>query len=221
MNYGTIDYGKIIKSLRKKYRLTQSELGERISVGKTAISNYETGYSIPSASILERMAAIFDMSLIEFLSYDEDAPLNLSMPRLNQPVNDVVVPYIKEANISETIIKSKNYMDSYLTIPGFMLEKDSDYVCIKVPDDSMVGDNLNKNDYIIVRKSNFIENRRIVLAIHRPTGMYVVRRYIRDGHVIALIPSSTSPKYTIIRADERDDDLYIIGYVERMFSAVN
>ncbi len=217
----TIDYGKIIKSLRKKYKLTQSELGERISVGKTAISNYETGYSIPSAHILEHMAAIFDMSLIEFLSYNEDKPLNFSMPRLNQPVNDKVIPYIKEANITENVIHSKNYMDTYLTVPGFMLEKEGDYLCIKMPDDSMVGDNLNKNDYIIVRKSNFIENRRIVLAIHRPTNMYMVRRYIRDGHVIALIPSSSSPKYTIIRADERDDELFIVGYIEKAITAVN
>ena len=216
----TIDYGKIIKELRKKHNLTQTELGEKIDVGKTAISNYETGYSVPSASVLERIASVFDMNLIEFLSENYSPLLNLSMPRINQPINDRVIPYIKEANISQIIFDSKTYMDSYLTLPGFMIEENGEYFCIKVPDDSMSGDNLYKNDYIIVRKSEICENKSIVLAIHKPSSMYMIRRYIREGHIIALIPSSPSPKYNLIRADERDEDIAIIGYVEKTINNV-
>lgn len=216
-----INYGKIIKSLRIKHKLTQSELGDRISVGKTAISNYETGYSIPSAHILEDLASIFDMTLIEFLSYGSDnSPSSLSTPRLSQPINDKVVPYIKEANINESSMMTQKYMDSYLSLPMFMLDSDGDYICIKMPDDSMHGDNIQKNDYIIVRKSKLVENHKIVLAIHKQTGVYMIRRYVREGHIAALIPSSASPKHNIFRSDERDGEFSIIGYVEKVISSV-
>lgn len=218
----TINYGKIIKDLRRKYKLTQSELGDRISVGKTAISNYETGYSTPSAHVLEKLADIFDMSLIEFLSYGSDYDtMNLSLPRLSQPVNDTFIPYLKEGNVTENIIKSQNYMDTYITVPAFMTEQGGDYICVKMPDNSMDGDNIKKNDYIIVRKAKPIENRKIILAIDNETKKYIIRRYIRDGHIATFLPSSSSPQYPILRADERDDRYTIIGYVEKAIVNVN
>ena len=221
MYNGRIDYGKIIKSLRTKYRLTQSELGEKIDLGKTAISNYETGYSVPSANILENLAEVFNMTLIDLLTYgSKDSITELSMPRLNQPINDKVVPYIKEANINLNTVMSQRYMDSYLTMPSFVLSEDADYLCIKMPDDSMSGDSIQKNDYIIVRKSNLIENRKIVLAIHKTSGTYIIRRYIRDGHIIAFVPSSPSTKHSIYRDDERDNDFLIVGYIEKVISSV-
>ncbi len=220
MHRNTINYGKIIKDLRKKFKLTQSELGERISVGKTAVSNYETGYSIPSAHILEDIAAVFNMNLLEFLAQDEGAASSLHMPRVPQPINDIIIPYIKEANINESILTSGSYMNSHLTMPQFMLNDNDSYICIKMPDDSMAGDNINKNDYLIIKKDSMIKESKIVLAIHKPTNMYMIRRCIRENHIIALIPSSSSAKYSIIRADERDNDVCIIGYVEKTINSV-
>ncbi len=216
----TIDYGKLIKDLRKKHNLTQTELAQKIDMGKTAISNYETGYSVPSAHVLEHIASVFDMNLIDFLSSHYKSSLSFSMPRLNQPINDKVIPYIKEVNISEAVFDAKVYMDTYLTLPGFMIDENGEYFCIKVPDDSMSGDNINKNDYIIVRKSETFENKCIVLAIHKTSNMYMIRRYIREGHIIALIPSSPSLKYNIIRSDERDEEIEIIGLVEKSIHSV-
>ena len=171
---------------------------------------------------MEALASVFGMTLIEFLSYgSDDLVTALSIPRLNQPINDKVVPYIKEANINEATLSAQKYMDSYLSVPTFMLDTEDDYVCIKMPDDSMIGDNIKKNDYIIVRKSKLIENRKIVLAVYKPTGAYMVRRYIRDGHIAVLVPSSTSPKFSIYRGDERDGDITVIGYVEKVINSVN
>lgn len=55
--------GKRIITLRSKHGVTQTELGNAIGVGKTTISNYETGYSTPDAETLVKIADFFDVSL--------------------------------------------------------------------------------------------------------------------------------------------------------------
>lgn len=213
----TICYGEIIKKLRKKHKMTQTELAEKISLGKTSVSNYETGYSVPSAHILEAISAVFDMTLIEFLTYDNEEMIrSLKFPRVAQPVNDILIPYIKSANIRKDIIDSENYMDSYITLPGFMTEKDTRYLCIKMPDNSMECEHINKNDYLIIKRCKTVPNRKLALLLNNADGSYLIRRYIRDGHIVSLIPSCESEKLPIIRTDEREDKYTVAGYVEKV-----
>ncbi len=218
----TICYGEIIRKLRKKHKMTQSELAEKIDLGKTSVSNYETGYSMPSAQILEVISEVFNMSLVEFLTYDnEDAIRNLKLPRVAQPINDTLIPYLKSANIRQDIIDSKNYMDSYITLPGFMTEKGSEYLSIKVPDNSMECEHIRKNDYLIIKKTKSVKNRSIVLVLDNTYGSCFIRRYIRDGHIISLIPSSESENHPIIRTDEREEKFTLIGNVEKVIVSLN
>lgn len=51
--------GKRIRLLRRSKGVTQTELGQAIGVGKTTISNYETGYSSPDTETLSKMAQYF------------------------------------------------------------------------------------------------------------------------------------------------------------------
>lgn len=54
--------GNKIRYLRNEYRLTQTQLGEKLGVGKTTISNYETGNSFPDNDMLIRLSEIFNVS---------------------------------------------------------------------------------------------------------------------------------------------------------------
>ena len=221
-NKDTINYGELILNLRKKHKMTQAELGELVSLGKTAISNYETGYIIPSLPILEKIAAVFNLSIINFLmGKTEDINLtNGNMPRAAQAVADTVIPYIKEAQVKESILNANNYMSASLVLPRFMTEYDEGYVCVKMPDNSMTADNIYKNDYLIVKKSKIVENRQLVMALNNITGKYIVRRYIREGHIASLIPSSDSKEFSVMRIDERDEKFAVVGYVERVITLV-
>jgi repressor LexA len=55
--------GMLIKNLRQSANLTQTALGEKLGVGKAAISSYEKGKSHPSDTVLERLAKEFDLSI--------------------------------------------------------------------------------------------------------------------------------------------------------------
>lgn len=49
-----------IKELRKNCKLSQQELGDKLGVGKTTISNWENEYSTPDADSLVRLSNILD-----------------------------------------------------------------------------------------------------------------------------------------------------------------
>lgn len=216
MTDNTLQYGDIIRKIRKKKKMTQQDLANKVNIGKTAISNYETGYSMPSTSILTKIAQAFGMTLIEFLSYEKEYEIgSFNMPRFNQPTNDMIVPYLRDKNVTQEIIAESSYMDTFITLPGFILDDDSGYICIKVPDDGMDNDGLCKNDYAIIKKTVDIPNKSVVLAFNRKSGKYLIRRYLLDGHIIALLPSSDSSKFPIIRSDARDEEYTLIGYVEK------
>ncbi len=52
-----------IKELRKSKKLTQTDLGKILGVGKTTVSMYETGNSTPNDEIKLKMSEYFDVSL--------------------------------------------------------------------------------------------------------------------------------------------------------------
>lgn len=51
-----------LKMLRQQKEMNQLELGKIVGVGKTTISNYETGYSVPDLDTIIKLAEYFQVS---------------------------------------------------------------------------------------------------------------------------------------------------------------
>lgn len=220
-NEDKINYGELIKNIRIQNSLTQTELGNMVDLGKTAISNYETGYIVPSLSVMERIAAVFGLTLVDFLSGSKRGSYNFSMPRYRQSASDLIIPYIKVENVKKSTLEAQNYMDASLVLPSFMTDFNGSYLCVKMNDDSMKADNISKNDYLIIKKCDTANSRQIVLVLDIENNTYMIRRYIREGHIASLISSSDSGEYPVIRIDERDSKFAVAGYVERVISKIN
>lgn len=62
--------GMKIKELRKKHKITQDDLAKKLGIGKSAISNYESGYRMPKQDLLFKLANIFDVSVDNFFPKD-------------------------------------------------------------------------------------------------------------------------------------------------------
>ena len=73
-NYVT---GAVIRRLREKKNLTQEELAARIFVSGKAVSKWELGRGYPDVSLLEPLAKALDISVIELLSGEDVARLDL------------------------------------------------------------------------------------------------------------------------------------------------
>ncbi len=70
--------GSVIKRQREKCRLTQNQLAEKLNVSDKAVSKWETGRGFPDISMLESLAKVLNVSVIELLSGEEISNSNRS-----------------------------------------------------------------------------------------------------------------------------------------------
>lgn len=75
--------GNRIKELRNSKKISQAELGKRIGVGKTTISNYETGYSAPDNETLKKIADVLSTTTDYLLGRTDNPSLNESKLELD------------------------------------------------------------------------------------------------------------------------------------------
>lgn len=70
--------GSIIKRLREEKGLTQAQFAEKINVSDKAVSKWETGKGYPDITLLEPIADILGVSVIELLSGNDITNKNRS-----------------------------------------------------------------------------------------------------------------------------------------------
>lgn len=80
--------GAVIRELREKNHLTQSELAEKLCVSDKTISKWETAKGYPDISLLEPIAKVFGISVTELISGNA----------------------INNSNISANMLRSKFYV---------------------------------------------------------------------------------------------------------------
>lgn len=90
------EIGKFISLCRKEKGLTQMQLAEKLNITNRAVSKWETGKSVPDASIMLDLCEILDISVNELLSgerismenYQKRADENMiEMKKQNEAVN--------------------------------------------------------------------------------------------------------------------------------------
>ena len=59
--------GTILSELRKKYNLTQADIGEKLNVSVQAVSKWENDLSLPDYDYLIKLADLFNISTDELL----------------------------------------------------------------------------------------------------------------------------------------------------------
>lgn len=62
--------GKFISACRKDKKMTQAQLAEKLNITDRAVSKWETGKSMPDASVMLELCGILDITVNELLSGD-------------------------------------------------------------------------------------------------------------------------------------------------------
>ncbi|WP_211747942.1 helix-turn-helix transcriptional regulator [Paenibacillus sp. Marseille-Q4541] len=60
-----------IKALRRTKNLSQVELGEMLSLGKTTVSQWESGQKLPSAKSINKLIKLFNLKSESLFKSDE------------------------------------------------------------------------------------------------------------------------------------------------------
>lgn len=83
--------GDRIKESRTLKNISQTDLGKHVGVGKTTISNYETGYSSPDPDTLSRIS--------EYLNVSSDYLLGITS--ISKPIDKIATSLGDDAELSD------------------------------------------------------------------------------------------------------------------------
>lgn len=70
--------GAVIKEMREQKGMTQAELAEKLFVSDKTVSKWENGKGYPDISLLESIAGVFGISVMELLSGQTVSNVNVS-----------------------------------------------------------------------------------------------------------------------------------------------
>lgn len=78
-----VEFGRLLKSLRKKAGLTQKQLAEKLGITSSVVSYYELSERNPSPEILVKLSRIFHVTTDYLLGIERDMNPSLDVKGLS------------------------------------------------------------------------------------------------------------------------------------------
>lgn len=202
---------RISEGLKMRH-MKQTELAERSGIGKGAISCYISGAYEPKQKNIYRIAKALNVSEAWLMGHDvsperkEDAGPNSFPyePKHKIPVLGRVaagLPLYAEENIEGYILTELN--------------GGAEYFGLRIVGDSMNAARIQDGDIVVVRKQDVVENGEIAIVLVGNSDA-TVKKFMRTGNIVHLIPLSTNPAHEVQEYDLRDTSVKILGKVVRV-----
>lgn len=207
------NFGKNLKTLRKKSGLTQQELAEKLGVRKTTISNYETSFSSPPKSVLVEIARFFDVGLDDLVGIDKDfSQANSLKSRPMEAMGKECSVRIFSTISSIDDIQSTKKLIDIISFSNSLPK--GEYFGICSPDDSLSMRGINKGDYIIFKTVKEAQNGDIVAAVtgSEPAFFGI---YHETKNEISILPAAFGGDFSPRFFSKEKNDLTILGIAVR------
>ncbi len=176
----------IIKELRLKRGITQSELAKLCSVHQTAVSQWENGRTLPDKQTLLKLSDIFGVSVDLLIGKGEPAEKKNLVP---------VLGYVRAGSP----IEAHEEVLEYIEIPDGMAAR-GEYFGLRVKGDSMTP-GICPDDTVIIRKQDYIESGEVGVVLIGNMDA-TVKKVIKKGTSLTLVPFNTSYEPMIFTPDE-------------------
>lgn len=181
-----MEFGDILKQLRKERGLSQDELAALLGTTKQVISRYETKQRVPRLSVVADFAQKLGVPLS---SLSGEAPMML--PGLTPVGGRRRVPILGAAACGEPIYKPGDGTE-YISVEDDLA---CDFALI-AEGDSMTGDRIHSGDVVFIRSQDQVRDGEIAaVALDNEITLKHVRRLrSADGSVVftQLLPSNPS-----------------------------
>ncbi len=192
-----MEFGDILKQLRKERGLSQDELAALLGTTKQVLSRYETKKRVPRLSVVSDYAQKLGIPL-SMLSGEGADPV----PEITRENGVRRVPILGGAACGEPIYSPSDGTE-YATI-------EEDVVCdfaLIAQGDSMTGDRIHSGDIVFIRKQDTVRDGEIAaIALDNELTLKRVRRLRGPGGSVAftqLLPSN--PSYSPIDIGGEDE----------------
>ncbi|MBE5798655.1 MAG: helix-turn-helix domain-containing protein [Clostridiales bacterium] len=199
----TMEFGDILKAIRKERGLSQDEMAALLGTTKQVISRYETKQRVPKLSIVAGYALKLGIPL-SMLTGSADEP---EITRENGVRR---VPILGGVACGEPIYKPGDGSE-YATIEENVV---CDFALI-AQGDSMSGDRIHSGDVVFIRKQDSVRDGEIAaIALDDELTLKRVRRIMGPGGRVAftqLLPSNPAYDPIDIGGEEETRSVNILG----------
>lgn len=103
--------GKFIQEQRKKQKLTQEQLAEKLGITKAAVSKWERGLSLMDMSLLKPLSDILDVSIVEIINGEK-----VEEKEFNQKSSEAIEKTIKHSKEKEKKLKRRMVIKTLLIV---------------------------------------------------------------------------------------------------------
>ena len=79
---GSVKLGAFMKTMRKRFHLSQQELADQLGIQRQSYSHYETGRNTPPMDILSHLAKMYHISVEAFTQISDDPKLLNEHPNI-------------------------------------------------------------------------------------------------------------------------------------------
>lgn len=199
-----------IKRLRLSADMTQKELAEKIGVDRSAVTQWETGVSVPRMKALAKIARLFDTTPGLLLEDDDTTPLP-PLNKLTPVASTATLPLRTLGKVHAGVMDDTDTADdTYIQVPAHVLSMYPDAFVLLVEGDCM-NHVIPAGSHIVVAPHKEPANGAIVV-VRDECYEAIMRKYYRGSSSLMLSPDSFSDAYEdmIITADE---DISLIGVV--------
>lgn len=199
-----------IKRLRLSADMTQKELAEKIGVDRSAVTQWETGVSVPRMKALAKIARLFDTTPGLLLEDDDAAPMP-PLHKLTPVASTATLPLRTLGKVHAGVMDDTDTADdTYIQVPANVLSMYPDAFVLLVEGDCM-SHVIPAGSHIVVAPHKEPANGAIVV-VRDECYEAIMRKYYRGSSSLMLSPDSFSDAYEdmIITADE---DVSLIGVV--------
>lgn len=189
----------VLKELRLKHNLTQSELANKLNLSRSTIGMYESGEREPSFATLKTVANFFNVDMNKLLgskAYTDDTPaLSNSINHLEQKQT---VPLLGTIACGAPILAEQN-IEKYTYLPENV---NADFV-LTCKGDSMIEANIFEGDFVFINQQPNVENGEIAAVLINDEA--TLKKVFKDDNKLTLMPANNLYAPTVYIKSEIDD----------------
>ncbi len=189
-----------IKRIRKEFKLTQSQLADKLDISFTTVSSWERGQNKPTMDKLDRMADMFNVPISYFFDREE----------IGDHFDKSVLPiYGKVSCGNGNVIYEPT--TEYETTPSNWLSG-GEFFYLRATGDSMTGASINEGDLLLIREQPTVENGEIA-AVVIDDEIVLKRVYRQNGSFILTSENPAYPPRTF--NPKTDKNIRILGKLKK------
>lgn len=200
-----MQFGKILKELRKKYKYTQEQLADRLGVANSTVSMYERGERFPDYDMMKAIADLFNVDMNYLYNRTEQSDFDISKFPNITPITRKRFPLVGEIACGAPKFADEDH-ETYVEASA---DIKADF-CLTAKGDSMIGARIQDGDVVFIREMPMVNNGEIAAVIIDNEATLKRVYYYPDKAKLILNPEN--PAYEpLVYIGEELNQIRILG----------